>query len=122
MQPKREESNICILSGLEIPQGKFSVEHYLPRAVCPEYIYNLPNNLFPAIKIYNQVKGHLFPCVWYERRYNLCYRALSWNIKKSDRLLLLIGLEDGLPEYDPCEICVAKKHNEWCKKSVEKMR
>lgn len=105
----------CVLSGFEIPNGKFSREHYLPRAVCPECIYTLPWNIFPAIKIFNQVKGAYYPCQWYDLRYDLCWHAYqNWNIKQSDRELLCRALKYGMPQYNPCELCVARQFTEYC--------
>ncbi|MBQ9539874.1 MAG: hypothetical protein IJU89_00390 [Alphaproteobacteria bacterium] len=106
---------VCVLSGLEIPPGKSSREHYLPRAVCPPYIYNLPQNIFPAIKVFNWAKAAYYPCQWYDLRYELCHHAYkNWNIKAPDRKLLLAALTHGFPEYDPCELCVARQFTEYC--------
>lgn len=105
----------CFLSGYEIPDGKYSRDHWLPRAVCPEYVYSLPANIKPAIKIFNQVKAAYYPCQWYAMRYELCYHAYEhWNIKESDRRLLGRAVLNGMPEYDPCKYCVAKKFVEYC--------
>ena len=115
MRPRNAESNICILSGLEIPQGKKSLEHYYAQSLLPEHLANNPYNLWWAIRVFNNVKGNLLPCVWMERRYRLCYNAVqNWNLKRSDRILLRIGLEDGLPDYDPCYYCLGKKLTEFC--------
>lgn len=115
MRPRNAESNICILSGLEIPHGKYSWEHFYPKSCLPEHLANNPYNIWWAVRVYNNVKGNLLPCVWMERRYSLCYNAVqNWNLKRSDRLLLQIGLEDGLPDYDPCYYCIANKVKEFC--------
>lgn len=114
MRKKEKEIN-CILSGRIIPQGKYSIEHYMPRALVPPYIADLPQNKFPAIKIFNQVKAAHYPCQWYAMRYELCYHAYqNWNIKPSDKHLLGEAVLNGMPEYDPCKYCVAKKFVEYC--------
>ena len=41
--------NICVLSGLVIPEGKFSREHYLAKSLCPYDIANMKENIFPAL-------------------------------------------------------------------------
>lgn len=113
------ETKVCMLSGLVIPQGKYSKDHYLPRAVCPPNIYSLPQNIFPSIKIFNQVKSAYYPCQWYEARETLCYHAyVNWNIKDSDKKLLRQALESGLPIYDPCEYCIASKLTKYCVKNA----
>ena len=118
---KKRISDICILSGLIIPDGKYSREHYLAKSLCPKEIAALRENIFPSIKIFNEIKGNLYPCEWMDMKYDLCYHALvKWNITKSDRNLIRLGLSKGLPEFDACRYCLAVRYKELCKNSVEK--
>ena len=116
------ENEICILSGLVIPKGKLSKEHFLPKSVCPPEIYSLPDNIFPAIKCFNWVKGNLYPCEWMSQRYDLCFKALGWNIRRDDKKLIKRALANGMPEFNPCDLCVARVYREWCKKYIEKVK
>lgn len=105
---------ICFLSGIEIPQGKFSREHLAPRAKIPEQISQLPFNIKPAIKIFNMIKGSRFLCEWESQKYDLIYHAYkNWNIKPSD-LRILSKAMDGMPKINPCEYCICAKHVQYC--------
>lgn len=111
----KKTSDICVLSGLVIPEGKYSREHYLAKSLCPYDIANLKENIFPSIKVFNQIKGNLYPCVWMSVRYDLCQKAVQdWNLSRSDKALVKKGLSWGLPEYDACRFCIAVKFREWC--------
>ena len=112
------KSKYCILSGLEIPRGKQSTDHYLARSLCPDWLACVPDNKFPAIKVFNNIKSNLYPCVWYERRYDLCYDALEWNLRRDDKNLIRRVLWDGFPEYDPCSICLARIYKEYCLQNI----
>ena len=65
-------AQICFLSGIEIPKGKYSREHFAPRSKLPERIAQAPNNIYPAIKIFNFIKGNRMPCVWERDKYHAC--------------------------------------------------
>lgn len=105
---------VCFLSGIEIPKGQFSLEHLAPRHYLPKELYSLPQNLFPAIKIFNFVKGDRFPCEWEEQKYDLCYTAyLNWHIKRLDRQLLRQAL-NGMPKYNPCDYCICSVYKDYC--------
>lgn len=47
----------CVLSGIEIPTGKYSIEHYCPKSRMPTNLAQMPDNKFYAIKVFNQIKG-----------------------------------------------------------------
>lgn len=104
----------CFLSGLSIPNGKFSKEHLAPRHFLPPELYTLPANIVPAIKIFNYVKGDRFLCEWEEYKYDLCYHALlHWNIKQSDKKLLQRAL-NGMPLLNPCKYCICRIYKDYC--------
>lgn len=98
----------CILSGLDIPDGKGNLEHLVPRGrVYP--LINGRSNVFPALKIINSIKGNLLPCEFEKLKYKLADKALNdWNIKQVDRNLIreaMIRWDEG---YNPnwCDICI----------------
>ena len=105
----------CILSGLEIPDGKGSREHLVPKArVFP--LINGNSNVFPALKIINGIKGDLLPCEFERLKFEIGDKALNnWNIKQVDRNFIrqaMISWEDG---YNPnwCDICILNcKHRQ----------
>lgn len=104
-------SNICILSGLEIPKGKQNIEHLVPKSRVPKYIANNPYNLYPAHKVINCIKGNLLPCEFERTKYSLAYHALqSWHIKSDDREFIRRTIENWETEYQPdwCSICLLK--------------
>lgn len=107
-------AQICFLSGIEIPKGKFSMEHFAPRSRLPEQIAQHPYNIYPAIKIFNFIKGNRMPCVWERDKYHLVLHAYyNWNIKPSDKQLLRKAL-NGMPKINPCEYCICAKHVQYC--------
>jgi hypothetical protein len=104
----------CILSGIEIPPRKYSVEHYCPRCHLPIELAKLPYNIYPAIKVFNNIKGALYPCEWEEQKYDRIYHALNnWNLKNSDRKLCRQAL-NGMPKINPCDFCIASIYSEYC--------
>lgn len=104
----------CILSGIEIPPRKYSVEHYYPRCYLPPEIARNAFNLYPAIKIINNIKGSLRPCEWVNQRYNLIYHAVThWNMKQADKKLCWEALK-GMPKINPCDYCIASIYSEYC--------
>lgn len=109
-------AQICFLSGIEIPKGKFSVEHYAPKSRIPKELAQNPHNLYPAIKIINFVKGDLMPCEWHKVRYEKIYHAYkNWNIKSADRKILRQAL-NGMPDINPCDYCICSIYKQHCVK------
>lgn len=103
----------CFLSGIEIPKGKHSVEHYVPKCRARDVAQH-PYNLFPAIKIINHIKGGLMPCEWEDRKYDLIYEAYKhWHIRRDDRPILRQAL-NGMPKINPCEFCICAYYNKYC--------
>jgi|GEM_PF-6932543 len=115
----QEEIEKCFLSGLEIPDGKKSVEHYYPKSLLPPRIYNIRENIVIACKILNNVKGNLRPCEWEDRKYELTLYAIKhYRMKYSNRRFLKDALENWKTyKINPCEHCVARKFEEYCVKS-----
>lgn len=110
---------ICFLSGLEIPVGKESVEHYFPRSLLPSNIAGLKENKYPASKIVNQVKGNLLPCQWEEQKIGLTLYAIKvYHIKSFDRKFLRATLKNWETyKINPCDFCIGSKLREYCCKS-----
>lgn len=113
-----ENKNICFLSGLEIPDGKQSLEHYYPKSLLPSRIYSLRENIVPACKIMNNVKGNLRPCEWEERKYGLTLYAIKkYHINNQNRKFLKKALLNWETyKINPCDHCVARKFEEYCVK------
>lgn len=104
---------ICFLSGIEIPNGKRSTEHYAPKSRIKTLAQH-PYNIVPAIKIFNHIKGSLMPCEWEEQKYDLIYHAYkNWHIKLSDKKLLRQAL-NGMPKINPCEYCICSQYKQYC--------
>ena len=119
MRSRNAESNICILSGLEIPPGKKSLEHLVPRSYVEYPLYNLKENKFYAIKVINNIKGARLPCEWFDTRVNLCYNALQrWNLTRSDRKIIIEALDRFATEKEslvPCQLCILSRiATEYC--------
>lgn len=107
-------AQICFLSGIAIPNGKYSKEHVAPRSRVPQGIAQQPYNIRPAIKIFNFIKGNRFLCEWEEQKYDLIRHAyFNWNIKQQDKKLLRQAL-NGMPKINPCEHCICAKHVQYC--------
>lgn len=126
---KKQDGNICILSGLKIPNQEYSIDHFVAKYWLPEYLYDLPENKYPAIKIMNNIKGIKMPCEWFDTRYQLCYYALqNWNLKLKDINIILNALDRFATEKDslnPCQLCIlSKKAKEYCyeRRDLEKYR
>lgn len=108
-------AKVCFLSGLEIPKGQYSVEHFAPRSRIPKTIAQQSYNLYPAIKVINFAKGNLMPCEWMEQRqYRLEYAYENWKLKPIDRQIIRKALDKGLPEINPCEYCICSKYTQYC--------
>lgn len=108
-------AQICFLSGIEIPKGKYSREHYCPKSRLGSAAQN-HYNIYPAIKIFNHIKGNLMPCEWEEQKYDLIYHAYqNWHVKPEDRKLLRQAL-NGMPKINPCEYCMCSFYKQYCVK------
>lgn len=105
----------CILSGLDIPDGKGNREHLVPKGrVYP--LINGRSNVFPALKIINSIKGDLLPCEFEQLKYELSYKALNnWNIKEFDRNLIRQAILNWDSGYKPswCNICIINCHHRY---------
>lgn len=104
-------SDICILSGLEIPKGKQNREHLVPKSRAPQRITCNPLNIFPAHKVINSIKSDLLPCEWDESKWDLCFRAVhNWHIKEDDKDFIRQAIINWEKCYQPnfCEICLLK--------------
>ena len=107
----------CFLSGYDIQRGQYSREHFYPKSKLPYYLQNEKSNIFPAIKIFNSIKGDLLPCEWYDVWQERCYSALQrYRLKPSERRYVKRLLETGLPEMNPCDFCLGFKYHFLCKK------
>lgn len=105
------EPKICILSNLEIPEGKESREHYLPKNRTIKKLWNDPRNVFWAHYVLNSIKGDYLPCEWQELRWALTYNAIhKWRIQDDDKEFLRRAMrqwENGWSR-NPCDLCLGK--------------
>ena len=107
-RPGNHMSKICFLSGLEIPQGRISTDHYYPKCFLPPCLKGERANLFPAHKIINSIKGNLFPCAWEEQKFELVWHAIhEYNIRSKDKEFCRRALKNW-EEYrlNPCYWCI----------------
>lgn len=126
---KNKKQNVCFLSGITIPNGEFSIDHYVAKYWIPKKLYNLKENKFPAIKIINSIKGIYMPCEWEDKKYDLCYFALeNWNLKNSDKDIIMKALDRLATEKEPlipCQHCILSSvAKEYCygRRDLEKYR
>lgn len=98
----------CILSGLEIPEGKETKEHLVPKSRLTS-LADVSSNIFPAHKVLNCMKGDLLPCEFETIKYELAIRALcDWHIKEADREFIRKTVANWYDGYKPdwCKICI----------------
>lgn len=100
----------CILCDLEIPKGKESREHYIPRSRTSRHIWDNQRNIFWAHYMLNAVKSNYLPCEWEELKFELTYNAIQhWNIKEDDKDFLKAAMDNWeIWHRNPCELCIAK--------------
>lgn len=101
---------ICVLSGLEIPKGKESIDHYCCKHRFPRRIWDNPRNKFPAHYMLNAIKSDYLPCEWHEMKYDLTYYALQhWRIKDDDREFIEQAIKNWeIWTPNPCDRCLAR--------------
>ena len=101
-------SQICVISGLEIPAGQESIEHWIPRSRAPRRIWNNPRNLYPAQYMLNAVKNNYLGCEWEDMKYTLTYNAVKrWKIQDEDRDFLLRAIKNWESYHiNPCDLCL----------------
>ena len=99
--------SICILSGLPIPAGQKSKEHYVPRSRLPDAYKGDRNNIYYAIRIINNIKGNLLPCEWEENKYHILTTALTYHLTTTQKKLIHRAI-DNMKHYtiDPCAYCI----------------
>lgn len=100
----------CVLSNLEIPKGKESIEHYLPKSRVPMCMWNRQENKFYAHYMLNAIKSNHLPCEFEEMKFDLTYKALiNWRIKDDDKQFLREAIANWETWHrNPCELCIAK--------------
>lgn len=98
----------CFLSGLEIPKGRVSREHYWPRSLIPSGFHTFKDNIFPAHKAINMIKGNLPPCEWEEQKFDLVYYAIHhYNLKNADKEFCRKALKNWETyRINPCAYCI----------------
>ena len=100
--------DICFLSGLVIPPGRYSIEHYVPVSRAPQELTSCKANQFPCHKTLNAIKSNRLPCEWEEVKWDVTYRALiRWHLKQADRVFIARTLENW-EHYiiNPCKYCL----------------
>lgn len=99
----------CILSGLIIKNAKdLSLEHYVPLCRGAKCNTQTIANIYPAIKVINNIKDDLLPCEWVIRREARMERALNrWKLTDADRKTVEEALKKA-PTYNlnVCNYCI----------------
>lgn len=108
------EKKICFLSGLEIPKGRFSRDHYYPKSLLPKYFHTNRLNIFPAHKVINEIKSNMEPCRWEQKKFDRVYYAIQhYDLRTSDRDFCRKTLENWETyRIEPCQWCIM---NQQCK-------
>lgn len=99
---------ICFLSGLEIPKGKKSTEHYFPKSLIPYNMRFDKRNIFPAHKVINTIKSNLTPCKWEQKKFDRVYYAIEhYDLRSADREFCRKTLENWETyRIEPCTWCI----------------
>ena len=99
---------ICFLSGLEIPKGRFSRDHYFPRSLIPYNFSSPRQNIFPSHKVINEIKSNLKPCKWEEKKFDRVYFAIEhYDMRAADREFCKRTLENWETyRVNPCVWCI----------------
>lgn len=104
-------SDICFLSGLEIPAGRFSRDHWYPKSLIPKNFHFTKQNIFPAHKVVNEIKSNMKPCRWEEKKFDRVYYAIQhYDIRVKDREFLQKTLENWETyKIEPCTWCIMQE-------------
>lgn len=104
-------AEICFLSGLEIPKGKKSTEHYFPKSLIPYNMRFDKRNLFSAHKVINTIKSNLKPCRWEEKKFDRVWYAIQhYDLRTSDREFCKKTLENWETyRQNPCVWCIMEE-------------
>lgn len=102
---------ICFLSGLEIPKGRLSREHYFPRSRIPYNFHYTIQNIFPAHKVINEIKSNLRPCDWEQKKFDRVYFAIEhYDLRSADREFCRKTLENWETyRINPCSWCIMQE-------------
>lgn len=105
---KNNTEHVCFLSGLIIPKGRFSREHFYPQSKIPQNFHTNIQNIFPAHKVINEIKSNLKPCQWEEKKFDRVSYAIQWyDIRVSDREFCRKTLENWETyKMNPCVWCI----------------
>ena len=102
------DKKICFLSGLEIPKGRFSREHYYPVSLLPRNFKNMQQNIFPAHKVINEIKSNMLPCRWEEKKFDRVFYAIEhYDLRSADKEFCRKTLENWeVYRINPCQWCI----------------
>ena len=105
-------SHICFLSGLEIPKGKLSREHYSPKSLITRNFHYTKNNIFPAHKLINEIKGNILPCKWEQKKFDRVLFAIEhYDLRSADREFCRKTLENWETyRINPCQWCIMQNN------------
>lgn len=107
-QAVKEGKCWCVLSGLHIDSLKqLSLEHYCPKSRIEWNLAKSPENIYPALKVINNVKGSLLGCEWEYYKEELLQKAIKKEHNTEKKRILQAAL-DNIPYYKiiPCKYCV----------------
>ena len=104
-------THICFLSGLEIPKGKFSKDHWYPSSLIPRNFHPSKQNIFPAEKTLNAIKSNMLPCRWTEKKFDRVWFALQhYKLDPVDKSFLERTLDNWETyKIEPCVWCIMQK-------------
>lgn len=103
-------TKICVLTDLEIPKGRDSREHMLPKSRVSRRVWSDPRNIYNAHIMVNAIKSNYLPCEFEELKFKLTYNALiNWRLTPEDRVFLRKALDHWEEiEWKPCDYCLLK--------------
>lgn len=99
----------CVLSGLKITDKQdLSIDHYYPKSLDENgNTYNI-KNLFPSIRIINNLKSNLIPCVWEEEKFDILYHAAqNYRLNDHDYKIVVNAIKNiEYYQINPCLFCI----------------
>ena len=107
----------CILSNLQITDPNLcSIEHYVPLARVSYHLATQRNNIFPAYRIINNLKGQLLPCEYENDKVEILQYALDhYKLRQVDKEIVKAAIKNSYTyNINPCKFCIL---HTWCENS-----
>lgn len=99
----------CVLSGLPILQKQdLSLEHYYPKVLDVDGNTYDVKNIFPAIKIINNIKSNKKPCEWENEKFDILYHAVYHYRLNDHDYNIVVAAINNIDNYriNPCLFCI----------------